>query len=93
MAADDEGGAESILRERENFGETYTWAKAYAVPVSERCPDGVRYSMNYWQDEPDEGTDDEGTIFRYDNYPDHLGAPLHHKRVGEAIEPVDSSGV
>lgn len=93
MAEDGADDAELVLRDRENFGETHAEVKGYTVPALERYPDGVKYSMNYWRDEPDEETDDEGTIVRYDNFPDHPGAPLHHKHVGADIEPVDFPGL
>lgn len=40
------------------------------------------------------GSTDGGTILRYDNFPDHPGAPIHHKHVGEdSVDSVDFEGV
>ena len=63
-----------------------------ASPRSERYPDGVKYSMQYGHSDAPEGED--GTIIRYDNFPDHPGAPLHHKHTEDGeIERVDYDGV
>jgi hypothetical protein len=61
-----------LLRVRENFGTRYAEVKAWSVPESDRYPDGVKYSFQY-------GELDGDTLFRYDNFPDHPGAPHHHK--------------
>lgn len=70
MGGDD--SATLLLRERENFGERYVEVEAWAVPDSERYPDGVKYSFQY-------GVFDGEIVFLYDNFPDHPDAPHHHK--------------
>ena len=60
---------------------TYFEATGHVVPVSDRFPDGVKYSFQYGETGGD-------TIFRYDNAPDHHAhAPHHHKhtRDGQVI--------
>ena len=77
--AEDEDGTTQILDVRERFpgNGTYAQVTAYHVPRSGRYPDGVKYSMQNGRSDAPEGED--GTIVRYDNFPDHPGAPLHHK--------------
>lgn len=80
--------ATKVLDVVERFrGTTYVEIKAYDVPVSDRYPDGVKYSMQY-------GTTEGKTIFRYDNFPDHPNAQHHHKHVIDgSVEPVEFDGV
>lgn len=88
MAGDD-GGATKVLDIVERFrgNGTYVEIEAYSVPASDRYPEGVKYSMQY-------GTTDGDTIIRYDNFPDHPGAPNHHKHTADGrVEPVDFEGV
>lgn len=61
-----------LLRERENFETRYAEVEVWDVPESDRYPDGVKYSFQY-------GNFDGETIVRYDNFPDHPDAPIHHK--------------
>lgn len=61
-----------LIRERENFEARYAEVEAWAVPDSDRYPDGVKYSFQY-------GEFDGDTIIRYDNFPDHPDAAHHHK--------------
>lgn len=83
----DDSDAELVLRKQETFEETYIDVRALDVPVSERYPDGVKYGMQY-------GERDGGTIFRYDNFPDHPGAAHHHKHIGEdRVVDVEFTGV
>lgn len=69
MGGDD---AELLISVSKDFGETYAEVKAWNVPPSDRYPDGLKYSMQY-------GSRDGGTRFRYDNFPDHPEATMHHK--------------
>lgn len=79
----DDGNTTELLSTQQTFGNIYAEATAWEVPPSDRYPDGVKYSMQY-------GTTDGDTIFRYDNFPDHPGAPRHHKHIGdETVEPVE----
>lgn len=92
--AEDDDTATQILGARERFpaNATYAEVSAHRVPRSERYPDGVKYSMQYGHADAPE--DDDGTIIRYDNFPDHPGAPLHHKHTkGGEIESVDFDGL
>lgn len=85
MGADD--SATLLMRERENFGERYAEVKAWAVPESDRYPDGVKYGFQY-------GELDGDTIFRYDNFPDHPSAPHHHKHTQDGgVDGVEFEGV
>lgn len=85
MAGDDT--ATLLLRERENFGERYAEVEAWAVPESDRYPDGVKYSFQY-------GALDGETVLRYDNFPDHPGAPVHHKHTREgSVEGIEFDGI
>lgn len=71
MADDD---AVKVLDKEERFPETGTYVEvtAYRVPTSDRYPEGIKYSMQY-------GYDDGDIIFRYDNFPDHPDAAIHHR--------------
>jgi len=76
-----------LFRVRENFEHRYAEVKAWAVPQSDRYPDGVKYGFQY-------GTFDGDTIFRYDNFPDHPDAPHHHKHTKDGdVEAVAFEGV
>lgn len=74
MGGDGDDGAERIIDVTKDFGETYAEIRAWAVPPSDRYPNGVKYSMQY-------GTTDGETIVRYDNFPDHPGAAHHHRHL------------
>jgi len=94
MAGDD--GATLVIDRREEFGETYAHARAWRVPVSDRYPDGVKYSFQYGH-KSDSTTDtaaDDGTIIRYDNFPDHPNAAIHHKHLPDGtVEAVEFTGL
>lgn len=83
---DEDRSSRLLLRERENFGERYAEVKAWAVPESERYPDGVKYSFQY-------GEIDGNTIFRYDNFPDHPDASKHHKHTDDDVEAIEFEGI
>lgn len=87
MADDDDDGATLVIEVTKDFGDTYAEVRAWTVPPSDRYPDGVKYSMQY-------GTLDGNTIIRYDNFPDHPDAALHHKhlRTGD-VEDIDFTGL
>ena len=92
MTGDDEVTPVLDVRERFPANGTYAQASAHRVPRSDRYPDGVKYSMQYGRTDAHDG--DDGTIIRYDNFPDHPDAPRHHKHTEEgAIEPVDFDGL
>lgn len=81
MGGDDE--AVKVLDVTKDFGDRYAEVTAYAVPESERYPEGVRYAMQY-------GNVAGETIFRYDNFPDHPGAAHHHKHTADGdVEDVE----
>lgn len=83
--------ARLVVDRREVFDDTYVHARAWAVPTSDRYPEGVKYSFQYGRTESDTG---DGTIIRYDNFPDHPGATRHHKHQPDgAVETVDFSGL
>lgn len=85
VAQDDE--AVKFLDRKEMFGAYYADITVWSVPVSERYPDGIKYSFQY-------GERDGDTIFRYDNFPDHPGAPHHHKHTHEGdVVGVDFDGI
>jgi len=85
MSGDD--SATLLLRERENFDTRYAEVKAWDVPKSDRYPDGVKYSFQY-------GGFDGDTVFRYDNFPDHPGAPHHHRHTRDgSVEGVEFESV
>lgn len=86
MAGSDDG-ADPIIRRTKDFGDTYAEIRAWAVPSSDRYPEGLKYTMQY-------GTTDGETIIRYDNFPDHPDAALHHKhRSDGTVEDVDFPGL
>ncbi|MDS0296560.1 toxin-antitoxin system TumE family protein [Halogeometricum luteum] len=93
MAEGDDTATEVLdVRERFPTNATYAQVSAYHVPRSERYPDGVKYRMQYGRSDAPE--DDDGTIIRYDNFPDHPDAPLHHKHTEDGgIEPVEFDGL
>jgi len=94
MAGDD--GATLVIDRREEFTDTYAHARAWIVPASDRYPDGVKYSFQYGaKNESTTETDNEdGTIIRYDNFPDHPNAPIHHKHLPDGtVDPVEFTGV
>jgi hypothetical protein len=63
-----------------------------ASPARSATPDSVKYSLQYGRSDAPEG--DDGTIIRYDNFPDHPDAPLHHKHTADGeIEGVDFDGL
>lgn len=81
--------ATQVLDVKERFPENGTLAAvtAWRVPVSDRYPEGVRYSMQY-------GRIDGETIIRYDNFPDHPGASRHHKHAEDgSVEDVEFPGL
>lgn len=85
----DDGDATKVLDVVERFRRngTYVEIEAYSVPASDRYPEGVKYSMQY-------GTTGGETVIRYDNFPDHPGAPNHHKHTADgSVENVDFGGV
>lgn len=83
----DDSDAELLFRKQETFEETYIDARALDVPVSDRYPDGVKYGYQY-------GDREGETIIRYDNFPDHPGAPHHHKHLADgSVEGVEFDGV
>ena len=84
MAEDDR--ARLLLREREHFGNRYAEVKAWAVPSSDRYPEGIKYSFQY-------GTHEGETIIRYDNFPDHPDASHHHKHTSDGVEDVEFDGL
>lgn len=47
---------------------------AYDVPRSDRWPDGVRYRFQYVSRAG-------SAVLRYDNFPDHLNVPAHHRHL------------
>lgn len=72
-----------LLNVGKTFGDTYADVSAWAVPPSDRYPEGVKYSMQYGETEGD-------AIFRYDNFPDHHEEYRHHKHTPDGeVEPVD----
>ncbi|GAA0219020.1 toxin-antitoxin system TumE family protein [Halobaculum roseum] len=94
MPGDDDDEATQVLDVRERFPEnaTYVQISAYHVPRSDRYPDGVKYSMQYGHTNAPDGED--GTIIRYDNFPDHPGAPVHHKHTEDGeIESIAFDGL
>ena len=85
MGGDDP--ATLLIRERENFGKRYAEVKAWDVPESDRYPDGVKYSFQYGELNGD-------TIVRYDNFPDHPGAPHHHAHKPDgSVDGIEFDGV
>lgn len=93
MVTGDDDAVEALnTRERFPANGTYVQATAHRVPRSDRYPDGVKYSMQYGRTDAPEG--DDGTIIRYDNFPDHPDAPLHHKHTADGgVEPVEFGGL
>ena len=84
MAEDDR--ARLLLRERENFGDRYVEVKAWAIPSSDRYPEGIKYSFQY-------GTQEGETIIRYDNFPDHPDAGHHHRHTSEGVADIGFDGL
>lgn len=85
MAGDDD--SEQVIKVMEDFGDRYVEVTAYRVPVSDRYPEGVKYSMQY-------GNAAGETIIRYDNFPDHPDVADHHKHCEDGtVEPVDFDGL
>lgn len=79
--------AQVVIDVTRDFGGHYAEIRAYRVPVSERYPDGVKYSMQY-------GNAAGETLVRYDNFPDHPGAAHHHvHRADGTVEDVDYEGL
>lgn len=86
MGGNDEEAA-PLISVTKDFGETYAEVRAWAVPESDRYPDGLKYSMQY-------GTTDGETIIRYDNFPDHPDAAPHHKHLAdETVQDVEFEGI
>lgn len=85
---DSEDEAIRILDTTERFPTgTYVDVDAYRVPISNRYPEGIKYSFQY-------GDPERGTIIRYDNFPDHPNAPTHHKHTDDGrVVAVDFDGV
>lgn len=73
--------AVQILDATYQFEDTYVEMTGHLIPISERYPDGIKYSLQY-------GEIAGETIIRYDNFPDHPNAAHHHKHT-EAGEVVD----
>jgi hypothetical protein len=85
MVGDDE--AHQVVNVTKDFGNRYAEITAYRVPVSDRYPDGIKYSMQY-------GNAAGETIVRYDNFPDHPDAAHHHKhREDGTVENVEFDGL
>lgn len=81
------GDADVLIEVTKDFGETFAEVRAWAVPSSERYPEGVKYSMQY-------GTLEGDTIIRYDNFPDHPGVSHHHKHTKDgSVEDVTFQGL
>ena len=78
MAGD---GPRKLVSLKEDFGERFVEVAVWEVTVSDRYPDGIKYSMQY-------GTKSGETIVRYDNFPDHPDATNHHKHTadGEVVD-------
>ncbi|WP_254545735.1 toxin-antitoxin system TumE family protein [Halomarina pelagica] len=92
----EDGAATLLIKRREDFGETFADVRVWSVPASTRYPDGVKYGMQYgYRDaEAAEVANDDGTVIRYDNFPDHPGAPHHHKHQPDGtVDPVEFTGV
>lgn len=82
-----EDDAELLVDVTRDFGDHYAEVRAYRVPVSDRYPSGVKYSMQY-------GNVAGETLLRYDNFPDHPGASHHHvHRSDDSVEDVDFEGL
>lgn len=84
-----DGGALKVLDVFEEFpaNGTYVDVDVYVVEPSDRYPEGVKYSMQY-------GTTAGETIIRYDNFPDHPAAPVHHRhRRDSGVSPLEFDGV
>jgi len=83
-----DSSATKVLDIAERFRSgTYVEVEAYSVPVSERYPDGVKYSMQY-------GTTEGKTIVRDDNFPDHPDVENHHKHADDgSVEAIEFEGV
>lgn len=88
----DDADARLVLEVDRQFNGTFVDVSAWSVPKSDRFPDGVKYSMQYGRRDVPEGKD--GTIVRYDNFPDHKGAPRHHKHTESGdVEGAEFRGV
>ena len=84
--ADDGDEATLVINRQEEFGSTYAHIKAWRIPTSERYPEGVKYSMQYGTkntDEMEAAETEDGTIIRYDNFPDHPETDHHHKHLAD----------
>lgn len=84
-----DGGAEKVLDVYEEFpaNGTYVDVAVYVVEPSNRYPEGVKYSMQY-------GTTAGETILRYDNFPDHPEASIHHRHTrNSAVQPLEFDGI
>lgn len=79
--------AERIVSFTRDFGDRFVDVTVSRVPESQRYPDGIKYSMQY-------GNAAGETILRYDNFPDHPGAPPHHAhRPDGSVEGIEFEGV
>ena len=84
MTGDD---AKQIIDVTRDFDDRYAEITAYQVPMSDRYPEGIKYSMQY-------GNAAGETIIRYDNFPDNPDAAHHHKhRADGAVVDVDFDGL
>lgn len=87
VGGDEDADADPLIQRTKDFGDTSAEVTAWAVPSSDRYPEGLKYSMQY-------GTTDGETIIRYDNFPDHPDAAHHHKhRADGKVEDVDFHGL
>jgi hypothetical protein len=85
MGGDDE--AVQLIRVTKDWGDAYAEISAYRVPVSDRYPEGIKYSMQY-------GNAAGETIVRYDNFPDHPAAAHHHKHTADgSVVDIDFDGL
>jgi hypothetical protein len=85
MDGDEE--AQQLIKVTKDFGDRYAEISAFRVPVSDRYPEGIKYSMQY-------GNAKGETIMRYDNFPDHPSASRHHKHQRDgSVEDVEFDGL
>lgn len=76
-----------MLETTDEFPTGDRWeAIAWAVPESERFPEGVKYSFQYV------GPDDE-SVLRYDNANDAHGVGRHHRHYRGDVEGLAFEGL